>query len=144
MKTIYAKIKGSNEIYEVCRIEKNKVLLRNGNISVNTVLDNIQILEDYAKKDNKSDCKICLKEFDYKNEIMLRHMTKYEALDNLDKFVDTMIANKVPLFKVIHGRSGGTLREAVHEYLSKNLNVESFRLGNYYEGGMGVTIVILK
>lgn len=140
----YAKIKGSNEIYEVYRIENGKVLLRNGNISVNTILDNIEILDDYDKNISKGECKVSLNDFDYKNEIMLRHMTKYEALDNLDKFVDQMRAHRVPLFKIIHGRSGGILREAVHEYLSSNVNVKSFRLGNYYEGGIGVTIVLLK
>lgn len=77
-------------------------------------------------------------------EIMIRHQTLDIAMYNVENFVNDAILNNVKDIKIIHGRSGGILRKAVHEYLKHNKNVESFRLGGYYEGNNGVTIVKLK
>ncbi|MEG0872988.1 MAG: Smr/MutS family protein [Clostridia bacterium] len=78
------------------------------------------------------------------NEIMLRHQTVDIALLNLDKFIDSAICNRVCFVKIIHGRSGGILKAAVHKYLDNNPYVLDYRLGNYYEGSVGVTMAKLK
>ena len=45
---------------------------------------------------------------------------------------------------VIHGRGTGALRTAVHNRLKKLKYVKSYRLGEFGEGDMGVTIVHLQ
>ena len=75
---------------------------------------------------------------------MLRHQTVEEALDNLDKFIDNAICNNVKIVKIIHGKQGGKLRHAVHDYLENSPYVKEHRLGGYYEGSYGVTIAFLK
>ncbi len=77
-------------------------------------------------------------------ELMLRHKTKEEAIILLDKFIDNAICNNISKLKIVHGKNGGIIRNAVHEYLKKCPYVLSYRLGDYYEGQYGVTIVILK
>lgn len=77
-------------------------------------------------------------------EIMIRHQTLDIAMYNVENFVNDAITNNIKDIKIIHGRSGGVLRKAVHDYLKHNKYVESFRLGGYYEGNNGVTIVKLK
>ena len=42
---------------------------------------------------------------------------------------------------VIHGRGTGALRKAVHGHLKRTKYVKSFRLGEFGEGDMGVTVV---
>ncbi|MCX8074440.1 MAG: Smr/MutS family protein [Clostridia bacterium] len=81
---------------------------------------------------------------DFQSEIMLRHQTVEEALVNLDKFIDTAICNKINRIKIIHGKSGGVLRKAVHEYLKNDSRISEFYLGSYFEGQFGVTIAIIK
>ena len=44
---------------------------------------------------------------------------------------------------VIHGKGTGTLREVVRKQLARHPLVESYRPGEYGEGGAGVTIAIL-
>jgi DNA mismatch repair protein MutS2 len=44
----------------------------------------------------------------------------------------------------VHGKGEGILRKLVHEYLKKNPNVASFRIGEPAEGGHGVTIATFK
>lgn len=81
---------------------------------------------------------------DMENEIMLRHKTREEAIYELDKFIDSCIVNKIKIIRIVHGKNGGILRNAVHEYLKENKNIQSFRLGGYFEGQFGVTIAMLK
>lgn|SRR5574344_972828 len=77
-------------------------------------------------------------------EIMIRHENLDIAMFNVENFVNEAIINNCKEIKIIHGRHGGILRNGVHEYLKHNKNVESFRLGNYFEGSYGVTIIKLK
>lgn len=78
------------------------------------------------------------------DEIMLRHQTVDEALENLDKFIDNAVCNNVKIVKIIHGKKGGILRHEVHKYLENSPYVKEHRLGGYYEGSYGVTIAFLK
>jgi len=45
---------------------------------------------------------------------------------------------------IIHGKGTGSLRERVAEFLDGHPRVRSKRLGNWDEGGTGVTVVELK
>ena len=78
------------------------------------------------------------------NEIMIRHQTVEVALENLERFISQAILNKEKRIKIIHGRHGGILRNAVHKYLAQSPYIEKYNLGDYYEGSIGVTIAYLK
>jgi DNA mismatch repair protein MutS2 len=77
-------------------------------------------------------------------EIHLRGMTSDEAQDELDRFLDRAIVAGLHQVYVIHGKGTGTLRRTLSEYLKKHRDVESIRMGDWNEGGAGVTIVTLK
>ena len=142
----FAKIKGTKEIYEIYKEEGNKIFLRKDNITINTTIDNIEIIDENRinTKSKKKNYSITINKLTDKNEIMLRHLTEYEAIDKLEIFLDKMIANKIPRVRIIHGKSGGVLRNAVHSYLKEHPYIEDFRLGYYHEGGIGVTIANIK
>lgn len=78
------------------------------------------------------------------NEIMLRHQNELEAISNLEIFIDTAICNNISTIKIIHGKNGGILRNAVHEFLKSHPLVLNFHIGYYHEGSFGVTIANLK
>ena len=142
----FAKIKGTKEIYEIYKEEGNKIFLRKDNITINTTIDNIEVIDENRinTKSKKNNYSITINKLTEKNEIMLRHLTEYEAIDKLDTFIDKMIANKIPRVRIIHGKSGGILRNAVHNYLKEHPFIQDFRLGYYHEGGIGVTIANIK
>lgn len=115
---------------------------------------NVMVKENMIEKINKdiveNTCNIKKNNTNYNfensfvPEIMIRHQTLDIAMYNVENFIHDAILNNVKDIKIIHGRSGGILRKAVHEYLKHNKNVASFRLGGYYEGNNGVTLVKLK
>ena len=77
-------------------------------------------------------------------EIHLRGMTAEEAMESLGKFLDRAVLANLTQIYVIHGKGTGALRKSLTEYLKQHPDVESLRLGNWNEGGAGVTVVKLK
>ena len=75
------------------------------------------------------------------DELRLRYSTVDEALPKLNNFLhDTYLAGFKQV-KIIHGKGSGTLRLNVRRELGRHSLVKSFRSGENWEGGEGVTIV---
>lgn len=81
---------------------------------------------------------------DLSPEIHLRGMTVDEAIEALEKFIDKALIGGLHQIYIIHGKGTGILRKSLTEYLKQHPEIESLRLGNWNEGGAGVTIAKLK
>jgi DNA mismatch repair protein MutS2 len=79
----------------------------------------------------------------FKGEIDLRGMTGSEALSALDKFLDDASMTSLYSLRIIHGKGTGALRKRITEYLKTDPRVKASRLGEWNEGGAGVTIISL-
>ncbi|MCK4404517.1 MAG: endonuclease MutS2 [candidate division Zixibacteria bacterium] len=77
-------------------------------------------------------------------EIDLRGLLAEEAFDIVDKYLDNAFLAGLTTVSVIHGKGTGALRKKIGEFLSHHHRVEGIRLGEWNEGGSGVTIVKLK
>ncbi len=67
-----------------------------------------------------------------------------DAVADVDKYLDDAYVAGLKEVTVIHGRGEGILKKGIRDVLKKHRHVDSFRRGNYNEGGEGVTIVKLK
>lgn len=67
-----------------------------------------------------------------------------EAMPELEKYLDDAYLAHMPQVTIIHGRGTGALKNAVHQKLRKMSNVKDYRLGEFGEGGYGVTVVEFK
>ena len=77
------------------------------------------------------------------DEIKLRQLTVDEALFRLDQYLhDAFMAGLIQV-RVVHGKGTGTLRRAIQQVLAEHPLVKSYRIGQYGEGGTGVTVVQL-
>lgn len=79
-----------------------------------------------------------------KPEINVLGLTVDEAIPLIDKYIDDCFVAKLSPIRIVHGKGTGALRNGIHRYLKNNKFVDSFRLGTFGEGEMGVTIVSLK
>lgn len=77
-------------------------------------------------------------------EINLLGLTVDEALPIVDKYLDDCYIAKLSPVRIVHGKGTGALRNGIHHYLKTNKLVDSFRVGTFGEGEMGVTVVSLK
>ena len=78
------------------------------------------------------------------SEINVIGMNVEEATFVIDKYLDDCAIAKLSPVRIVHGKGTGKLRDGIHKYLKTNPHVQSFRLGTFGEGEMGVTVVELK
>lgn len=76
--------------------------------------------------------------------ISVRGLPMEEAYMEVDKYLDDAFMAGLKEATIIHGRGEGILRSGLQQMFKKHKYIESYRNGNYNEGGDGVTIVYLK
>ncbi|ANY68194.1 endonuclease MutS2 [Paenibacillus sp. BIHB 4019] len=79
-----------------------------------------------------------------KMELDLRGSNLEEALMEVDQFLDESFLSGIGQVYIIHGHGTGVLRSGIQQYLRKHSHVKKYRLGNYGEGGAGVTVAELN
>ena len=67
-----------------------------------------------------------------------------EAVAEMDKYLDDAFVAGLGKIRVIHGKGTGVLRDTITTYLKNHHAVKTYRLGDFNEGGTGVTIVELN
>jgi DNA mismatch repair protein MutS2 len=75
------------------------------------------------------------------NQIDLRGLLGEEAIGLVQKFLDNAYAAGFHRVDIIHGKGSGALRKKISEFIKLYPHVKSFRLGEWNEGGTGVTVV---
>ena len=73
-------------------------------------------------------------------ELDLRGQRAEDALDALDRYLDSAYMAGLPFVRIIHGKGTGKLRQVVREALQGSVHVTSFESGRENEGGDGVTV----
>lgn len=146
----FVRINNVSGICEVTAVNgKGRVEVRNGALKMN-VKEKDCILTEKPKEKNqkKTEIKSRMSEprtaASSSTRLDLRGMTTDEALDTLDKFIDSMVMMNIEEATVIHGKGTGALRKAVQSHLKGHPQVKEYRLGTFGEGEDGVTIIKIK
>ncbi len=125
-------------------VGNNRAKIKIGNILTTVEIRNLRKTDQQSQKSTQHQKSYQSMETDISPEIHLRGMTGDEALEALDKYLDKASISGLNQVYVVHGKGTGVLRKILTEYLQKNAAVDSIRLGDWNEGGSGVTIVKLK
>ncbi len=67
-----------------------------------------------------------------------------EAIEHVDKFLDSAALASVNRVRIVHGHGMGILKRAVGEFLATNPHVSRFYPATQSEGGAGATVVELR
>lgn len=84
------------------------------------------------------------RETQVRTELDLRGSNLEESIMEVDRFLDEAFLSNLGQVYIIHGKGTGVLRTGIQEYLRRHSHVKTYRLGNYGEGGTGVTVVEFK
>jgi DNA mismatch repair protein MutS2 len=76
--------------------------------------------------------------------INLLGMRVEEAIDELEPFLNHATLDRIAELRIVHGKGTGALMKGVRTYLNGHPLVASFRTGERFEGGDGVTVVTLR
>jgi DNA mismatch repair protein MutS2 len=125
----------------------NKITVQVGSMKLSLPVNTLVKIEedetsDKANKDKTR--KYSLRTKNVSTSIDLRGMNLEEAFLEIDKYIDDAYLSGLNEVQIIHGKGTGVLRQGIAEYLKKNKIVKEFRLGDFSEGGTGITIVKLK
>jgi DNA mismatch repair protein MutS2 len=77
-------------------------------------------------------------------ELDVRGQRAEDALETLERYIESAYLAGMPFVRIIHGKGTGKLRQAVREALRSNRYAENFEDGGDKEGGEGVTVVHIK
>lgn len=135
----------SNEIGEIIEIiNENYFNVIFGQLKIKVNKNNLIKANYEEQRKFEKKIKIEVSSIEIKNEIDLRGLYGDEAIMMLDKYIDSAILKGYHRIDIIHGKGTGALQRKVAEFLKSHSMVKSFRLGEWNEGGYGVTVVELK
>jgi DNA mismatch repair protein MutS2 len=77
-------------------------------------------------------------------ELDLRGQRADDALDALERYLDSAYLAGLPFVRIIHGKGTGKLRQAVRQALQESPHIAKFEAGGDKEGGEGVTVAKMR
>ena len=137
---------------QVESVNQESVVVLCGNFRLTTSLKNLEktsktqvkkILKEPAPRQQKTSWTATASAVE-STTVDLRGLTGDEAIRKIDRFLDTMLVNRMHSATILHGKGTGSLRQRTAEFLQQHKAVKSFRLGEWGEGGAGVTVVELE
>lgn len=126
---------------------KGNLMVEVGILKVSSNIDQIKRVKSLEKEESKTGIKNIIKHKanqQIDSEIDLRGKNVEEAIIELDKYIDNAYIVGMKEIQIIHGKGTGVLREGVKNYLRTHKSISKQRLGEFNEGGDGVTIATLK
>ncbi|MBN1487654.1 MAG: endonuclease MutS2 [Anaerolineae bacterium] len=76
-------------------------------------------------------------------QLDLRGQTTDNALQNLDRYLDSAALADLPWVRIVHGKGTGVLRREVRQFLQHHPLVASYEVAGPKEGGEGATVARL-
>ena len=123
---------------------KGEVQVEAGIMKINVKLKDLRLVKSTSNKKEKKKRELKLNLKAVESRVDLRGMDAEEACYKTDKYLDEAYLANLGEVTIVHGKGTGILRKAITDMLKKHPHVKSYRLGEYGEGGDGVTIAILK
>ena len=137
------RVDGFHHIGEIIDLNnKNVTVIVNG-MNIKTKLNKLTYVEESEIVKPKKTYKIKTTSVG-SMELNLIGKAVFEALPEVDKFIDNAILSNLTSVRIVHGVGTGKLRNEVHNHLKKVKSVANFEYAPQSQGGSGATIVTFK
>ncbi|HQD62583.1 MAG TPA: Smr/MutS family protein [Defluviitoga sp.] len=135
-----------NLVGEIKKIEGSKVTvqLKDSPIQITYSPKDIELLGKENEETIKTNVQVKIEKKELVNpELDIRGLTVNEAIPEIKRFIDELIAAGITEGRIIHGKGSGKLALGVWEYLRNSSIVKDFKIAKTEEGGTGVTVIEL-
>ena len=136
------RVKDSSQEGELVELKPPAATVLFGNAKLKVRLDTLVKVKD-RKGSTSESVASALYTPEGRTEIDLRGMLGDEAIPQVERFLDDAIVSGLHRVDIIHGKGTGALRKRINQFLKTYPHIKSFRLGEWNEGGAGVTVVEL-
>lgn len=145
MRVASARLKRQGTVLEVSERDQEAVV-EMGNIRLTLPLADIVPLEDETSTQSRKPFgeTVYAEEQPFDTRLNLRGMYAEEAFERLEAYVAEACALGIAEVAVVHGKGTGVLKNMVWDFARADRRVDSFRIGEPFEGGDGVTVLRLK
>lgn len=124
---------------------KGEVQVEAGIMKINVKLKDLRVSEFQTKEDKKRvKRELKLNTKTVSSSLDLRGLDAEEACYRADMYLDEASIANLSEVTIVHGKGTGILRKEITNMLKRHPHVQKYRLGEYGEGGDGVTIVEIK
>jgi DNA mismatch repair protein MutS2 len=127
-------LRQSNLPAVILQIEGNKALVQAGIMKINVPLVDLEPMEKEVEK-KPSISRYNLGKATIGIELNVIGKTVDEAIDDIDRYLDSAILAGLASVRIIHGKGTGALRKGIQEFLRSHPSVKGFRDGGQGEGG---------
>jgi DNA mismatch repair protein MutS2 len=144
----FVTIKGQNAVGQLIELNQNNAIVIFGSMRTQVRIEKLEyVSKSQAKKSVQAQIsksvqsEIRHRQLNFSQEIDLRGMRVFEAIEQVKYFIDDAQISNVQRVRILHGTGEGALRQAIRKYLTTCPQIKSFADENVQLGGAGVTIV---
>jgi DNA mismatch repair protein MutS2 len=146
---VFVKTIGQIGSVQKIRLDKKEAEILCGSMRVRVSFSDLSLVNSNQKEQTKKKANVEVRKSISPKpaptlELNVIGKTVYEALPDVEAFIDAAVISNLEEVRIVHGVGTGKLRAGIHEFLRTHKNVAEFRLGRYGEGETGVTIVKIK
>jgi len=126
------------------KVDDKEFIIQIGILKMKVDKSDLEVIKQNNKETKKVNVTSVKRESTVRNELDVRGQNVEEAIMSIDRYLDEAFMEGYGQVSIIHGKGTGALRTGLQEFLRKHPHVSKTRLGQFGEGGTGVTIVELK
>lgn len=137
----------TDTVGEILELKRGKAVLQVGGMTTKTSILNLEkVGKTTAKKIKKyiSNTSYAEKQSSFKTEKDIRGMRTFDALQEIDIWVDNAIILGVGTLRLLHGKGNGILKAEVRRHLKPHPAIKKISYERVDLGGEGISIIELK
>lgn len=126
------------------KIDDNEFMIQVGIMKVKVNKSDLELMKSETKKQKQVNITNVKRESTARTELDVRGKNVDDAILEIDRYLDEAFMEGFGQVFIIHGKGTGALRAGLQDFLRKHPHVKKTRMGQFGEGGSGVTVIELK